>query len=517
MPISGPDANRQIQRAYAEAQQALQTARQSAQQASGLLEHVSQTQRQTLLDLAKHYLPELSADAVGGVCEQVRQSMRQILLRQQARITELQNQLETREAERQDADERLDEAQRQLDTATERQQTLADQLAEQLGKDEVFGTLAQRAAEAEAALERAESSLEEIEHEALQKLPPFEQSALFMYLHRRGLATPQYTHRGWTRRIDRWVGKLIGYPEAKISYHYLKTMPEQVRQLVAEDRQALDAVMKELTEYRDQAAAQLGLPAAINRVEEATSAQEEALSHLQTIERALDDVRAELTTTVDPNGPFYREALEQLHAFLGQQDRQALTQRAQQTPDVRDDQIVARLEHIDAELRAANTDAVARQQRIQWLDRHLTELGQFQQRFRAANFDSTRSMFEDSLNLEHDLALVRDGRDTIDGVWQRVRHRHRFVASSMEQVTGTLTSAARHPMTQVLVTAMAHAAGDALAAHARRAGQRAERRSMPRPNRQRPAASSPTPARQASPPVTSRKARPGGFYTSRRI
>jgi chromosome segregation ATPase len=501
MPISGPVATQQIQQAYREAKSALAAARAASQQAGHALQQVSDAQRETLGDLAKHYLPELTPAAAEGTWSEIREAVRSVLRRQAERVEQLQGELETHETEHERRDAAVAATTEALDAALDRQHSLAEQLAQRLSSDAAFRTLTQRAAEAEAALERAEASLEEVEHEASQKLPAFEQSKLFTYLYERGLATPRYSSRGLTRRIDRWVGKLIDYPKAKESYEYLKSTPEQVRRLVAEDRAALTTVMEEVERQRDQVAEELGLPAAIDQAEAAEEAHQRAIDQLDEIDRQLEQVRGHLSQAQDPHGPFYEEAIEHFRGLLKDRDRDDLAYEASRTADPRDDQIVARLETIDAQIRSANTDAIARQQRIQWLDRYLGELGHFLQRFRAANFDSSRSTFDASLNLAHELAMVREGRETFENVWRRLRHRQRFVASTYEQIGGGLSSAARNPMTQVLVSAMAQSATHALSNHARRAGQRHGSRSR-------------RSSRSAARP---RQTRPGGFYTSRRI
>lgn len=479
MPIPGPSVAQQLHHAYQAGQQALSEARSSAHATGQMLENLSSDRRDALADLARHYLPELTFEAVQKMWSDVRQGVEAILLRQQDQAARLSGMIAGAEQDYESLVARIDQSAAQRDALATQQEQVSGQLSSQLAADEGFRDLTQRAAEAEAALERAEASLEEIEHEAMQKLPEYEKNSLFMYLYKRGLATPTYTWRGFTRRMDRWVGGLINYQQARQGYEYLKTTPQKVRELIAQDREALNVVMTELERRRDQAAAQLGLPEILQRVEQAEQAHREMLASSDRLRGETDRLRLERTQAENPTGRFYQEAIEYLKSTFDATHKQQLTERARRTPDPRDDQIVARLLHVDDQVQGVTDDAHARQQQIEWLDRYLADLGMLHQRFRAAGYDAANSMFDDSLNLVERLRLVREGRDSIDEVWQMIRHTQRFGPTLLEATGEGLARVARHPLTHVLVHAMAQAAGEAMMGHARRAGDRRSRSHFP--------------------------------------
>lgn len=476
MPISGSQISQQIQFAYHQGQEALNDARAQIAAADQTLRSLADDREHTLADLARHYLPQLSSEAVQQISVDARQGIEAILLRQQDRITSLNRQVEAFESQFEEVETWVQNSTEKLDTALADQQRVSEQLAKRLAEDVQFKTLTQKAAEAEAALERAENSLEEIEHEATQKLPAYEQSKLFMYLQKQGMGTPTYTGRGVTRRMDRFVSRLIDYPKARQSYDYLRNTPQTLRNLIAQDRQALEVVMAELERQRDAVANELGMPTVVQRVEAADQDHDAALAKSQSVRVELDRLRHERTIAEDPQGSFYQEAIEHFKSILAARDQDALADRARQTPDPRDDQIVARLENVDDRMRGANTELTARQQRIAWLDQFLSEVGQLHQRFRAAGYDSANSQFDDSVDLTSELAIARDGRDSVENVWQRIRQRQRFGPTFIQSASTGLARAAQHPMTQVLVTAMAQAASEAMTGHARKAGDRYSKR-----------------------------------------
>jgi hypothetical protein len=137
------------------------------------------------------------------------------------------------------------------------------------------------------------------------------------------------------------------------------------------------------------------------------------------------------------------------------------------TAEITDDQIVADLIGVDSQIDSFDDTHRRRQKELSRGQEFLEDLGKLVQRFRAAGFDSARSQFVGSLDILEELDRARSAGD-VDLLWQRIRSNQRWGPTAMEQITAVAT----HPMTQVLINAMAHAAGGALQEHARRAGRR---------------------------------------------
>ena len=99
-------------------------------------------------------------------------------------------------------------------------------------------------------------------------------------------------------------------------------------------------------------------------------------------------------------------------------------------------------------------------------------LGRLIQRFRTAGYDSSRAQFLGSMDVVQELHRASDERD-VEDLWDEIRRAHSWGPTTMDKITKVAT----HPMTQVLINAMAHAAAGAMSDHARRAGHRRGRRS----------------------------------------
>jgi len=475
MPVSGPVIHHQLMQAYQEAQHELETARGHVAAAGVELGELTEDRGEAMVNLAQHYLPELTHDAIRKTWAEVQQSVYSVLLKKENHSQRLTTQLDELCSKREKTELRLKSISTSLDEAIETQGEIATAVSQELSADKGFAELSDRAAEAEAALQRAEANLAEIEQDVRRKLPSYENSSLFVYLHKRSFLTSQYEQRGMTRSIDQWLGRYIGYRDARQGYDFLKTTPVHMKEVIAEDRAALNTVLDELEKQRDLVADRLSLPKAIQGTNDLAGQREAVLGELESVETQTKSIQAERTEIENRRGPYYREAINQFRDMIATVDTDSLVRRARSTPQIEDDQIVSTLQGVSSEINQIGSQVRERQQRIERLTTHLQSVGALISRFRAAGFDSARAQFTGSEEVVEELRTARDDRGNYEDVWQRLRRSHRWGPSAVDQFTRVAT----HPMTQVLINAMAHAAAGALESQARQAGQR---RSSSRPN-----------------------------------
>jgi hypothetical protein len=468
MPISGPDVHQQLMDAYANMQGKLESSREQLLNSKQQRDQLNDDRGDALVNLAEHYLPALTREAISETWLEIRPAVSEILLRQQEHVERTRETLGSLTARRGQQDQQLLVINREFDQAIEAQNSVAEQVRRRLQEDPRFVQLSDRAAIAEAALERAEANLQEIDQDSVRKLPSYDGSSLFQYLHGRGFGTAKYTKRGFTRKVDRWLAKFISYNQARQSYEFLRRTPEQMRRIIAEDRQALDTVMDELERNRDQVAAEFGLPEKIDHARQLEQKRDEQLASLDALLQETDTTQNELNETDDSRGPYYREAVELFREMLAKCNSHDLKRRAEKTREISDDQIVARLTGVEAEIGQLDETAQSRRRELDQMHSFLQDLGRLVQRFRAAQFDSSRSHFVGSLDIAEELEHAHDAND-IQGLWQRIRRSQRWGPVANE-------GAGSEPMSAVLVNAMGDAAGGEMQQHARRAGTRRARR-----------------------------------------
>lgn len=466
MAISGPDMHRLLMDGYKDIQNRIEQLRNETLAIDSQRGDLAEDRSGALVNLAEHYLPELTRDAIENSWIEVRDRLNQILMRkedQRRRLTEALTELNQR---RSDQEQRLVQLNTSLDEAQATQDDLSSRVEAELAADERFGLLSRKAALAEVALERAEDNLNEIEQDAARKLPAYQESALFTYLSDRKYGTEHYKHRGFTRRMDRMLARYINFSQAKKGYDFLSRTPEQMRRIIADDRAALDTVMEELESRRDRVIGRLGLTSAVERVEQLSQQRERQLDTLDKTCEETDRIERELTAMEDTRGKYYGEAVELFREMLGRLQSRELAARAERTPSPTDDQIVARIQGAESQLEVIEQDTHRHQRAIADLQRCLDAAGRLMQRFRAAKFDAARSQFLPSIDVIEEMHRAANEGD-IDDLWQRLRRAQRWGPALGDQATGV----AAHPVTQVLIGAMAQAAG-AMADQAHRAGKR---------------------------------------------
>ncbi len=467
MPIPGPVLHRHLMEAYSSAQTQLEFERNQIQLARTHHESLDGNRGDVLVTLAQHYLPELSRAAIESTWAEVRYDITSVLQRKEEHESRLTSDIRESDTRRLAAEQEFVDLNSKLDEAAERQQRVSLDVESQLKSDPPFIALSDRAAIAEIALERAEANLKEIEQDSARKLPAFDESSLFRYLHDRGFGSEKYASKGFTRRMDRTLARFIQYDEANQSYTFLKQTPVQMRQIIAEDRAALDTVLDELERQRDAVAAQLNLPDIIAQAKDLTREREVKIKQIDSIRIEQQSLQSQLTELGDKRGPYYHEAIQVFRGMLERIDSSDLRSRAASTRELTDDQIVARLLGIESSMDHLDNDARERRHKLDSMQSYLEELGLLIQKFRMSKFDSAQCQFVGSLDLVDELASVRGARD-MDNVWMKIQQAQQWGPTTMDKIAAV----ARHPMTQILVNAMAQAAANALSDHARNAGRR---------------------------------------------
>lgn len=471
MLIPGTSLHRQLITAYNDAAANLDSIRGNFGEIESRRDELEANRDKSLSDLARHYLPSLTAESISQTWADVRPSIREVLLRKQNEARKLNEDLEADNVLRRGQEEALFAINEAIEAAQNDQTRIALDVENELQTMPEFVRLSDRAGVAEAALERAEANLNEVSQDAARKLPAFDSCKLFSYLKERGFGTKAYTHRGFTRRMDRMIAGMVDYTQSSRNYEFLKTTPETMRRIIAEDREALDTVMDELHRHRDDVAKAHGLPDKIQEVARLQTERQKQIADLDQTTSRCEATQAQLNELESPSCRYYAEAIELFRGMLSRLDTDDLRREARKTPSITDDQIVATLRGIDDQIDETELAVSERDEHLANGQAIHAAVGRLIQRFRASGFDVARCQFSVTLDVAGELARVRNP-DDVEEVWTAIRRAQNWGPTAIDKVTAVAT----HPMTQVLVNAMAHAAAGALSEQARRAGGRRRRR-----------------------------------------
>ncbi|GEM_PF-2014407 len=467
MPVSGQDILRRITDFAAAASVSEQKARASAHEAAAEIDQLVTSQSDSFRELAQLYLPRLDDDVVRDGWSEMQTTLQSIILRKEDARRQRAERFQQATTLRASTDERWKSLCSRLNELTVKCDELAQRLSDQMAGDTEFQALSREAAEGQARLEQAQANLQQVDSDAHTKLPNYQQSRLFQYLWKNGFGTDSYQSRGLARRLDRSVSRLIDFPRAAAGYKFLTSAPSQMRQLIDEQQKAVKAVMEEVERRQMAAANSLGLPQAQAEGAGVRREQESAGAAAEIARKGEELARGKLAELESPDCPWYQDALKAFQNMIQRTERSLVAARAAQTAELTDDQVVARLKHID--------DQVS--EKKQQLDRFFSaadeaakrtaRINELASKCRRAQFDHPRRVFDDQFDLQSQLQSLLAGTLDPDTAYQnlyRVQHLDSPVANQASAVL-------QGPMAQILLQTMAQAAGAALGSYAARAGQ----------------------------------------------
>ncbi len=156
------------------------------------IDDVIQQRGHALVELAQHYLPDLSGSTVSQQFIEVRSQLQQLLKEKQRREVELQSSWDANLDRRSQLESEVETLTDRLNDLAAQRDELQLQLANRLKDHEDFQQLSEQALTAENLLKRNELRVAEMRDEVAEKLPAYEKSRLFQYLFRRGYGTSKY-------------------------------------------------------------------------------------------------------------------------------------------------------------------------------------------------------------------------------------------------------------------------------------------------------------------------------------
>lgn len=380
----------------------------------------------TLVDLARLYLPDLERDTVETTFAEVRSKLRELLVAKQQRQRELDRDWDTSLDARQQAEAELERITERLDTLVARRDELEAELAGRLRSDQDFQRLSSDVIAAEKRIARNEERVEESRQEAADKLPAYEQSRLFRYLVDRGYGTPGYTGSGLTRQLDRWVARLVDFNAAKRSYDFLRTTPELMDAEVDRRRGEFEDLMQRVDAIEEQASAEIGLTDVLSQGVDAGARRDDAVGRLEAIEQDQQRLGDEIRRLDASQGEFHHQAVERMKVFLGTMRESALEAHTRSTADPTDDRLMEEIRWLNDRLDEARDESEKLHPELAAKRGRARDLGKLLQQFRRAEFDSQRSTFASRLDIGRRVEEFVAGSVSAGQLWDELRSHHEF-------------------------------------------------------------------------------------------
>lgn len=431
--IAGSDVLRVLEDALAHARGRGNELQNSLSQLDQLTQEAVSRRGKAVLDLARHYLPEMSAQAVERSFHEVRRDLEDLLLRQQRRQRELQTEWDAALDDRQQLEKQLEQITAELNALVTRREELQTQLAEQLLADAGFQQLSQQAFASEDALKRNEERVAESRKEAKEKLPAYERSSLFKYLQKRKYGTPEYACRGLTKRLDGWVARMIDYPRARHSYDFLRVTPELMAAEVERRRTEFAGLMEQIEAIEDERSDKIGLTDVLAQGVDCGKRRDELLSRIDLEQERRNRIEQEIKAMESDSNEFHAQGIDRLQKFLGSMEESALEAKTRQTAERTDDELFAEIAWLNKQLQETreNGEQLYRE-RAAWEEK-LSGLDYIVRRFHLSEYDSQRSMFPDSFDPGPYVDQYLRGEINRDGLWQALSEMQRFAPTWVQE------------------------------------------------------------------------------------
>ena len=469
MPIPGRRVFQEICAAHQQAQTDAERAEGAQKHLKTEIEQVVSDRGTALLELAKHDLPDIRRETIQSTFAEIQRELLLIVERKERTLTELQGRIARLLAAEQEASQSRSQADTQLTQQLTEQTRLQAVVQSELQAHAEFPALSRQAVEAESALRRDEKRVADVQAGASEKLPTYERSSLFQYLYRRRFLTPEYIQRGWTRRMDRWVSELIGYPTAKRGYEFLKNTPTLMQNELTRRREVFHQLMMQIEKIEEEVAIRIGLTPVITAAAESRQLRGRLDEQLAKTRQLTINAQSELAAVSQEQCQFYHAALDRYRAFLDETETAVLEQRAERTASTRDDEIVSRISFLTAQIGKLKPQLQGTAQEVTSSVGVSDGLEFITRRLQQSNFEEDRSHFDDQLDLDQLVERFRKGILSREALWSELKQHKAFERTETET---TVMDIVNHPLTHVLAQAMVQVVGAALQQGVNRSIQR---------------------------------------------
>lgn len=467
--IPGGEVVRQLESARRDARRRADEVRANLDKLDDFMNDLVERRGQSLVELAQHYLPDISSATVARQFSEVRGHIEDLLRRKQRHEAELQGQWDTMLDRRSALDDQIEKITAELDDLATKRDGLEQQLAAKLRADPEFQELSKQALAAETELKRNELRVAEMREEVAEKLPAYENSKLFKYLHKRGYGTPEYKGRGLAKQLDGWVARVAKFHKNRQSYNFLKVTPELMATEVERRRAEFTKLMERLEAIEDQISDQIGLTALLKQGIKLGDQRQILLTQVEQQETERDRIEKEIAQLESTENEYYVAGVNRLRDFLGNMEESALAIRTRATPQTTDDAIFGEIQRLNEQLRSAREQSHQDRKLLEIWNEKVTGLDQVVLRFRSSEFDSRRSWFHTRLDVLREVDRYLEGNNSASGLWAVLRQHQQFIRPEIDQGGwGDLGNVFDSDVSRVLGRVLIEVAGEALRQSAQR-------------------------------------------------
>jgi chromosome segregation ATPase len=272
--------------------------------------------------------------------------------------------------------------------------------------------------------------------------------------------------------LDRWVARLIDYDRAIRSYEFLKLTPPRMAAELQRRQEEFSRLMATVEGLRDRVSQELGLDRVNEELRGHADQKQALIDQIGRQQAEIAALRAEHQQLEAGLGRFHEEALQQLQQILSDTRQEVLDREAERTTTRADDQLVAELAAMTADLQRLRPEAEACDRQLQAAEAVREEMVVALRRFDDNSWSRPDVSFQSTLDLEGLVRGLSTGSLNRHEASQRLQRTVQIEKSVMEQTAEGALAVAMAPETRVLAQALLEVAGAVLQASATRSVQR---------------------------------------------
>ena len=376
--------------------------------------------------LAEFRLDELAAGQLISQMDETDRTVLKLLERRSQAVDQLEREIEQSQAAQAELEQERSRLVRHRDELLKQIDEAAAEIKEQLGRQEAYRKLEEKAAEESSRAERAQKKASQAEADREEKGKPYRQDPLFMYLWQRRYLTPDYSGGGLPRMLDGWVAKMINYADARSNYYMLTELPLRLREH-ADRQEGLAA--QEVQKLRDMEAAALEVEPISRNKELLQSVQkslEESESRIEAEEKRHASMLEQRSDHASGSDELSQQAIELQVSEIKNDSLTNLYMQAKMTNNPDDDLIVSRILALQEKEQTLLAEMQNLQSQIHQQQKNYREIDGLRRRFRRRNYDSDHSVFPGGFQLAALLSLLMSGRASGGEVWDRIDREQQF-------------------------------------------------------------------------------------------
>lgn len=377
-------------------------------------------------ELAHIYLPELDADSVANTLSGMKKEITSIFRGKQRKRDQLENLMHEHEEERDLLDKKLGAVTEKLDAKAQERDRLQKELANELEKNNEYQNLHKKAQEANKRLEANKNRVTEVQNEAEQKLPDFQNSRLFMYLINSGYNTNIHNYNRNIQRLDSWVAKLVHFDDNKKCYDFLRSMPQLIDNEVRKRQKELDNVVNQLVSIEGGYSDNLGLTECIEQGTVLARRRDKLMEEIEKIEKEYGEYSKQRTQLENTKGEYHQEAIKKLKSYMKGSTIRDLKQKARETLDPRDDHLVIKIGEIDDKIKSQKYEVKMKEGERDKLNNKLLEFQDTKRKFTRNDYESSGSEFSRDLDMDKLLTGFLLGTYTESDLFSQIKRAQSF-------------------------------------------------------------------------------------------